>query len=217
MLRLHVLPQHPHPTPPTDSRPTTTPNHSGWASGLEGEVGTCWSSRLGRDALGKVISRTDELGVDERSDVVGSALHSAVVDVLVLSHRPNSLTYEGQHGPPLSALPNRGTGGAADSVGTYLPGGVEHRAGAAAVRLRPARHQVAGRRAAPPADRGSHGAGLAGRPARAVGTAGPGPSGPRLRQLVEPGASRRPAEVQEAPRSAGAALPRAGGGGPQAE
>jgi hypothetical protein len=41
--------------------------------------------------LGKVISRTDELGVDERSDVVGSALHSAVVDVLVLSHRPNSL------------------------------------------------------------------------------------------------------------------------------
>ena len=71
--------------------PDHDPDHSGWASGLEGEVGTCWSSRLGRDALGKVTSRTDELGVDERSDVVGSALHSAVVDVLVLSHRPNSL------------------------------------------------------------------------------------------------------------------------------
>src|SRR5215218_5177046 len=41
---------------------------------------------------------------------------------------------------------------------------------------------------------------LANQPARAVGTAGPDPSGPRLRQLVEPGASRRPAEIQEAPR-----------------
>src|SRR6266545_3661222 len=73
--------------------------------------------------------------------------------------------HEGGYRSPLSAVPDAGTGGAADRLGPHVPGGVERRAGAATVRLDPARRDAPSGRAVPPIDRGPHAVGLAGRPA----------------------------------------------------
>src|SRR5829696_1481732 len=108
------------------------------------------------------------------------------------------LWHEGEYGPLLSAVPGSETGGAANRLGSYIPGGMERRPGATTVRLDPTEGDAQGSRAEPPVDRGPRRVALAGRPACAVRAADAAQSRRRVRQLVEPAAPGRTAEVQEA-------------------
>jgi hypothetical protein len=124
---------------------------------------------------------------------------------------------EGGRWPPLPRLPNPAASRAAGRMGPLLPGGLEPRLGAAAVPLPPPRRDAAGQRAGRPAHPSPRRSSLAGRPARAVGPTGAPPTRPCLRQLVEPAASRRAADLQEAQQPAGGAVSWSGRQGPQAQ
>src|SRR6266545_1457164 len=102
-------------------------------------------------------------------------------------------------------------------MGAYLPGGVEPGAGTAAVRLDPARRGAAGGRPMPVSHQRPRRAAMAGGAARTVGPAGAAPSGSRLRQLVEPRASRQCAKVQETRRQSVDLVSRAGAPASQVE